>query len=78
MSHEFRLGGPFLFQPVDEGNWVKLYIGAMCDPYKVPRFDGGLCNWQGWWGHDCRRYAEADDRVILDATMGSRSVEEVF
>lgn len=32
MSHEFRLGGPFLFQPVDEGNRVKLYIGAMCDP----------------------------------------------
>jgi hypothetical protein len=47
MSHEFRLGGPFLFQPVDEENWVKLYIGAMYDPYNVPRFEEGLCNWQG-------------------------------
>jgi hypothetical protein len=26
MSHEFRLGDPFCFQPVDEQNWAKLYI----------------------------------------------------
>jgi hypothetical protein len=28
-------------------------------------------------GTQCRRYAEADDRLILDATTGSRSVDKV-
>ena len=70
MSHEFRLGHPFLFQPVDEENWVKLYIVLWMIRTTSLASKKIYATEQGWWEHNCRRYAEADDRLILDATTG--------
>jgi hypothetical protein len=49
MSHEFRLGGPFLFQPVDEENWVKLYIVLCMIRTTSLASKKVYATEQGWW-----------------------------